>query len=50
MSKVRSCPHAEKKMAARELVRIGYPLRMVTRMTGLSYITVYRIANPGLAH
>lgn len=50
MSKPRHCPHAEKKMAARELLRIGYPIRMVERMTGLSYITVYRVANPGLAH
>lgn len=40
----------EKRQAAKELTRMGYSIRTVERMTGLPYITVYRIANPGSKH
>lgn len=46
----RNVAHAEKRQAAKELLRIGYAIRTVERMTGLPYITVYRIGNPATKH
>lgn len=37
----------EKRVAAKELLRMGFAIRTVERMTDLPYITVYRLANPG---
>lgn len=41
---------SEKRAAARILLMSGMPIRQVERITGLAYITCYRIANAGTAH
>lgn len=37
--------YLEKRQAARELMRLGYGIRPVSRMTGLPYTTVHALRN-----